>query len=568
MEQTNTIQKVNNNSKQKDSKETPQTLLQHIECVIELVEQSKLNKEFFQKAKKSIAFIEKKMNITTIQAVLFAVFVEKSDDSRIQTNELSAFIGCRNIKTISLMSDIDELERLRLIRCCRSESRHSYRVPAAVVNAIKQNTVYQPESTENLTTKEVFKHISRLFNERGNNEISCEALVGELQSLFEDNASLLFCRQIKAYEKVCGDEDLFLLLLLFCHRYVNWDDDCITIRDYEDLYEEKWTAKEIKSDLQKGHCELIKNNILAYINDNGFEDRNYLKLSETAKEKLFAELDIKVQQADNKKGLTLHESITPKQLFYNKREQAQIVQLTSLLQQDNFRSVQEKLEKGGMRKGFACLFYGAPGTGKTETVYQLAHATGRDIMMVDIAATKSMWYGENEKNIKKIFDSYHAYLKTSETAPILLFNEADAIIGKRKEAGKSSIDQTENAIQNILLQEMETLDGIMIATTNLAQNLDKAFERRFLYKIEFDKPGIEAKEKIWHVMMPALSEQERLELANAYHFSGGQIENIVRKYTVDCILNGTTPTIETVHSYCQSEFLYKSNEQKRIGYVL
>ena len=224
------------------------------------------------------------------------------------------------------------------------------------------------------------------------------------------------------------------------------------------------------------------------------------------------------------------------------------------------------MEKSGMRRGFACLFYGAPGTGKTETVYQIAHSTGRDIFMVDISETKSMWYGESEKRVKKIFDTYRAYLKTCEIAPILLFNEADAIIGKRKESGKGSIDQTENAIQNIILQEMENLEGIMIATTNLTQNLDKAFERRFLYKIEFDKPDVEAKENIWHTMLPALSKKERNELASSYDFSGGQIENIVRKYTVDCILNNENPSIDTIHLYCQSELLYKNNEIRKIGF--
>jgi SpoVK/Ycf46/Vps4 family AAA+-type ATPase len=187
-------------------------------------------------------------------------------------------------------------------------------------------------------------------------------------------------------------------------------------------------------------------------------------------------------------------------------------------------------------------------------------------MMVDISESKSMWYGESEKRIKKIFDTYSACLKAREVAPILLFNEADAIIGKRKEAGLDPIDQTENTIQNILLQEMENLEGIMIATTNLTQNLDKAFERRFLYKIEFEKPNIQAKERIWNTMLPSLSEKERLELANNYGFSGGQIENIARKYTVDYILNNANPSIETIHRYCQSEFLY-TKERKKIGYI-
>ena len=106
-----------------------------------------------------------------------------------------------------------------------------------------------------------------------------------------------------------------------------------------------------------------------------------------------------------------------------------------------------------------------------------------------------------------------------------------------------------------------------LRTSNLTQNLDKAFERRFLYKIEFENPTVEAKEKIWQTMLPALSEKEHLELAKKYSFSGGQIENIVRKYTVDAILNGTNPSAETIRGYCETEFLSK-NDRRKIGFQI
>ena len=376
MRQLNITQK-DESAKEQVIKRSPKTLLQHIERIIDLIENSKLSNEFYENAKKSIAFISKMMNITTNQVVLFSVFIEKSDDSRIHLNDISKFIGCRNIKTISLMSDIDELEKRRLVRCCRDDSKNSYRVSKEVVNAIKQNIAYQPESTKNLNTNDLFKHICRLFEERENKEISSDSLLGELCSLFENNSSLIFCRQLKEYEKICAEENIFLLLLLFCHRFVNLDDDCIGFRDFEDLYEEKWVFRGIKSNLQSGDSELLKNNIFENTNYNGFGDKEYFKISTQAKEKLFAELDIKIHQADSKKDLILHNNITPKQLFYNERERSQIAQLSSLLNKENFLSIQEKLEKGGMRKGFACLFYGAPGTGKTETVYQIARSTDR-----------------------------------------------------------------------------------------------------------------------------------------------------------------------------------------------
>ena len=107
-----------------------------------------------------------------------------------------------------------------------------------------------------------------------------------------------------------------------------------------------------------------------------------------------------------------------------------------------------------MRKGFTCLFYGPPGTGKTESVYQLAKKTGRDVLTVDISETKSMWYGESEKRIKEIFTSYRAVSKKCKSTPILLFNEADGVLGKRKHDGRSPVDQTDNSMQHILLHEM------------------------------------------------------------------------------------------------------------------
>ncbi len=546
-------------------KNKPKTLLQHIECIIEYAENSKLDDDFYKKAKLNINFVSKIMKLTPSQATIFSLFMEKSDDNSILVSELSKFLGCRNIKAICMMSDIDELEKRRLVRCSRERNRRKYRVPLEVVNAVKQNIEYKIKETKNLSIEELFNQIESLFEERKNNELSCKLLLGEVNSLIDENQTLSFCRQIKKYKEICDDDD-YLLLLLFCHCFVNLDDDCIGFHDFDDLYDEKWQFKNIKSELQSGDYVLLENNILEYNNDNGFGRKEYFRIATKEKEKLFSELNIKIKQAENKKGLILHDTLVSKELFYNEREKVQITQLSSLLEPEKFALVQSKLENNGMRKGFACLFYGAPGTGKTETVYQIARTTGRDIMMVDISETKSMWYGESEKRIKGIFDKYRTFVKLNDVTPILLFNEADAIIGKRLENTERSVDQTSNAIQNIILQEMENLEGIMIATTNLTKNLDKAFERRFLYKIEFEKPGIEAKKRIWHSMMPALSESEASTLANTYDFSGGQIENISRKHEVDSILSDNQFPFERILNYCRDEQLYKMETRKRIGF--
>jgi SpoVK/Ycf46/Vps4 family AAA+-type ATPase len=302
---------------------------------------------------------------------------------------------------------------------------------------------------------------------------------------------------------------------------------------------------------------------------DGFVTREAFRLTDNAKNELFSELNLLEHQIKRKKGLLLCESISVKKMFYNNREQENIEKLKDLLLDENLKKVQDRLSENGMRKGFACLFSGSPGTGKTETVYQLAKETNRNVMVVDISAIKDMYVGETEKKIMEIFSNYKAAVSASDRIPILLFNEADAIIGKRIEFGNDSraVDRMENTMQNIILQELENLTGILIATTNLTQNMDKAFERRFLYKIEFEKPNITNRQAIWRSMLPNLSEQESFELASLYDFSGGQIENIARKRTVDFILSGNNPSFDKMRSYCHEETLDK-NSISRIGFAV
>ena len=107
----------------------------------------------------------------------------------------------------------------------------------------------------------------------------------------------------------------------------------------------------------------------------------------------------------------------------------------------------------------------------------------------------------------------------------------------------------------------------MIATTNLTSNLDKAFERRFIYKIEFERPTVEAKQQIWKAMIPSLPENFTHSLAKEFDLSGGQIENVARKRTVEFILTGEEPSQEKIREYCMSEMINsKQDRRAKIGF--
>jgi SpoVK/Ycf46/Vps4 family AAA+-type ATPase len=113
---------------------------------------------------------------------------------------------------------------------------------------------------------------------------------------------------------------------------------------------------------------------------------------------------------------------------------------------------------------------------------------------------------------------------------------------------------------------MEHLNGILIATSNLVQNMDSAFERRFLYKIKFEKPSIESRAGIWQSLLPDLPENQALELSKCFELSGGQIENIARKIEVDWITEEKKPGIATLMQYCKDEAQNDFNALKRIGF--
>ena len=538
------------------------TLVANMERVVELAVCTKLGEEFNSAAQPYLTYIAGRMSIPGKQALLLSLFLEKSSDRRIMISDFAHMLDCRTIRIISLMSEVDALVERGLVRR-RKESGGSlnYLMPTDVVTAFKDNKVYAPESTKGLSAERFFDTMAKIFDdyESGDN------ITQKIDSLVGDNMHLEYCKAAKLLD--LGDADERLLFYIFCNRFINEDDDMIGEHDWEDYFESKSTLRMIRGEMKRRENGLFRQGIFENCNSDGMSDTSYFKLTNKAKDMLFKDLNIGQQQAKNQKELLKHSSFAEKSLFYNPRERSQIEQLSELLMPEKFASVQQRLEENGMRKGFACLFYGSPGTGKTETVYQMARRTQRDLMVVDVSQIKSCWVGESEKNIKAAFDRYRNYVKQCERAPILLFNEADAVLGIRQEGAQRAVEKMENSIQNIILQEMEQLDGIMIATTNLTQNLDKAFERRFLYKIEFSRPSLEAKCAIWQSMIPTLAAPLAGELAAEYDFSGGQIENIARKRTIELILNGAEPTSEQLHSMCRAEQLANSgSERRRIGF--
>lgn len=252
--------------------------------------------------------------------------------------------------------------------------------------------------------------------------------------------------------------------------------------------------------------------------------------------------------------------IVSKELFFDEQRDGQLQLLETIVQPERYTQFVNRLRANGMSSGVTALFYGAPGTGKTEMARQLAKACGRDIFVADVARLNGSYWGESEKNMREIFRSFRYLHELSVHAPILLFNEADGIIGKRLEAARAT-DKAENAVMTIVLQELEVFEGIFIATTNLANQLDEAFDRRFLIKVEFCNPSTQTAAKIWRAKIPELTPEESFQIASKFPLCGGKIDNVAKKRILIQAANDTSLSMPEMMELCRNEELKSEGEQ-------
>ena len=516
-----------------------------------------------KKAGIELKALRQELKMTDMQILMLTAILQKSSRYRIDGNDVASFLGMEYLKFLSMDDDMEALRKRGYIRI---DKEGNINVPKETLKALKSNKAVEPEPTTGLTTGRILGRMKRLLEIRDNDELTTEELFDAIRDILKDNPDTSISRTCEKY--IAGLEwkesvAFFVLIYFYWFR----KDDMLGWHDMEDYFDED-ELDCLKDDYTLECLSLQRRNIIEYVGQSGLMEKDYFHIKDDIKEELFADLGgmrkKEVRVSASRKLLAAE--IGTKELFYNPAELRQVEQLKALMSAERLDSIRSAMKKKGMRSGFTCLFYGAPGTGKTETVYQVARTSGRDIFVVDVSQIKSMWVGESEKNIKDVFDRYRQCVAAGGLIPILLFNEADAIFGIRKEGADWSVDKMENSIQNIILQEMEDLDGILIATTNLTCNLDKAFERRFLYKIRFDKPSVESRGQIWRSMLPELSELEAHQLSVDFDFSGGQIENIVRKKTVRALISGQEPTFAEIRELCQEEGLDNQSSRRRIGF--
>ena len=542
------------------------SLLDKLEQLIQLARGCRFEDKFFKLHKSLIESTAADLELTPEETVMLCPFISDSE-STVNTREMTDYFTCSPITIMRKTENLKTLTHRRYIRKrgCFHGSGPAYQLSEKAKAAFCNNQSLPIVNTANLTAEEFMKRFTALVREAGRNgQIDEDELLYETIELLNNNPQLVIARSINGLRVNQFDK---LYLLYFCKRLVVDQQIRVPLGQLEFLSTDD-IDDEFPILMNNGNHPFIKEGILTLTGQDDFLSNNIFQLTDKARKLFLSEYDIiaNEEEEDDEHINILHcNDINPKSLFYCAEDQGQIDTLQHLLEDEQLQAIRERLEKANLRKGFNCLFYGGPGTGKTETALQLARMTGRDIMQVDISSIRDKWYGETEKIVKSIFESYAERVKKSKRIPILLINEADAVLSVRTSVGGNNptLEKTENAIQNILLQAMEDIDGIMIATTNLTCNLDSAFDRRFLYKVEFHQPSVEAKTHIWQSFIPGLADTDASVLARSYNFSGGQIENIARKVMVDHLLFGGTPDLNHIEELCSKEQIARSNTNSR-----
>ena len=520
-----------------------------------------LDCETMQKFPRETAYLQRKLHLTKMQCYIVAVMLDNAGDP-VSPDDLADHAEASRIFILGLQDEMDMLVDRGVINVVGG-GRHDvwnmhYMPSESLVQAVSHNHELRPEVMSDLTYEEMWNRISGLLRACEFDNLSFPLMVEKVKKIMEGCCHLDFCEKIMSLN--LNDADMILLLIV-CNALVNKADDYVTTFDYNKILPHSSCSMIVRQFRDKTSALVLKD----ILENNDDEDEDF-RLTVHGILLLLGEEYVPEDRKEPKQtpAPPNKQTIVPKNMFYNEDERKHILRLEALLCQDSFVSIQQRMKEAGLRTGFCCLFYGAPGTGKTETVLQMARHTGREIIRVDLSSQKSMWVGESEKNIERIFADYREKLSQSELAPILLFNEADAIFSKRHVGVNSEVEQMANTMQNILLQNMENFEGILIATTNLADNFDPAFHRRFLYRIEFKSPSAEVRKQIWRSMLPDMDESNIKAMAERFSISGGQIENAVRKMMIESILKGRPLNTDEVIAICEDEVQKKIVSLKKL----
>jgi hypothetical protein len=556
------------------NKQISKELLKSVQTIVSSTKGQLLNDELIDELRTETPKLMSFYEISHFQSIVLSIYLECGlKDIDVDTEKLIDYFG----KNMSCLADInqaiDELTEKKLL----FTKRHDYSARRKseynkVIHVHHKALDAMMKGDKELLGEQILDNFFGVLGEvrdlickRTETTITTETLGEEVRGILESNKKFKEVEWLLSLENMTN-YDLTLILDLAIEHLEGAEEVDID-KLIKEVFSEIHDRIKYKRKIKENNCELFKSDVVKF-SEEMFSFLNFVKLSEHAMDVLLGGYQDSIKKEFRPKmGILIHpDKIEPEQLFYNDSEFEQIETLSNALEEDNYKNLMTRLKDNGMKQGFTVLLYGYPGTGKTSSVKQVAKATGRSIFMVEIQKIQSKWVGESEKNLAKVFEEYEQARRHFDKAPILLFNEADAILGKRMSVN-SSVDKSFNTLQNILLQELEEFEGIFMATTNLADQLDSAFDRRLLYKIDFKKPSEQVRKKILSNVFKDISIKTINALTEQFSLTGGQIANIKKKLLVKSVLDVNLDQELYLSTLCNEEFILSKSGRSTIGFI-
>ena len=514
-------------------------------------------------------YLMRRLNMTRNQIHLLACIMYHTQGigQACDADDITRYLDAHPLAIFSMRQDFDALIKSGYLEENTGFGKR-WQIRKEASKALSENRTFDLNEFKVTDTLALLAECINIIRE-GRYHDSDDEIENRIDWLFTVNEDLPFVKNV--YTIAGGDPLIEKTLVLAAARIVGEEVPAFNIGDLNMILSSQNT-RTVGRALQRCNFPPVKQGLMEpYCSSEGMANADQWTISKEGWMKLLdgntEEFNaIQNLQKDPFHNLTPSADIKERKLFFSGKTRERVDRLRSMLQDDQYRQIVAKLKEKNMPSGLNILLYGTPGTGKTELVQQLARETGRDLFVVDMALIRDKYVGESEQNLANIFSNYRSYVERMPKTPILFCNECDAIFGSRMERTEHAVDKMENAMQNILLEQMEKMQGIMICTTNLTSTLDKAFERRFLMKLQLPKPELEARKLIWQSMLPQLNDEQSTTLANRFDFSGGQIQNVTRKQIINSIFTGNDELdFDNILDDCSAESMDRSNGHK-IGF--
>lgn len=520
-----------------------------------------------EKLQNDLSIVGEFFTIDIKSAAVFSVII--CDQLSGETDSITTIMKSLGFKPLDFINTLNLLKqwkvkgliRLRVLR--NNRSTNDYLFIDEVIDGVLHNDASRFVFTIPKNQNEAFLNIKNFISKSVHaveKEILTETILNYVSKFFEFE----LIGEVFESKDLNLDEKAVLFYVISYHQYGIQEFDLNQILDYFD--EDSSLSFRFKQRIVLEKSILFSEGYLAFETPEFVDFSLILPGDKIKKHIINHEVLVDKSSFTTKYSIQIKpDEIENVSLFFNEKTNQSISQVINLTS-NKYKDLSRKFEVNGLKPGLTMLFYGLPGTGKTELVKQIAKRNNRVLLLVDVAAIKSKWVGESERNIKRVFHEYKMALAFYENEPILFFNECDALISKRN-AVTSSVDQMNNSMQNIVLQELEDFKGIFVATTNLIENIDKAFDRRILYKVLFDSPETSTRLQILQSQFPQLNSETLLEVSEKYELSGGQIQNIKKKYLVEEILFSVcNSTSNNLIDYIESEVNFRVSTKKAIGF--